>query len=111
MLSHPVPILLIQLGPLGPKLDPSVSRFDCSHPFDCSSVALDGRLHTPPTSAVPPPAPRRKPFPLRVTSAQTPRRHLVARHERHQAYQYRRDLPGRVERLWVEVGYRKAEAG
>lgn len=111
MVSHPIPVLLIQLGPLGPKLDPSISRFDRSHSLDRSSVALDRCLYAAPASAVPPPTPRRQPFPLRVASPQAPRRHLIARHEGHQAYQYRRDFPGRVERLGVEVGYRKAETG
>lgn len=111
MLFHPFPVFLVQFGPLRPKLDTPVTRFHCSDPSDGRGVALDGCLHAPPTSAVPPPTPRSKPFPLRITSAQAPRRHLVARHERHQADQYSRDFPRGVEGFGVEVGNRKAEAG
>ena len=111
MLFHPPPILLIQLRPLLLEFGAPIARLDHTRPALARSAAthaLDFAGGRAAAGRIPPARASREAAALGLARAHAPRRHLLARHEAHQADQDRADLPRRVEALRVEV--RDAEA-
>ena len=102
MLRHPLPVLLVHLGPLRPKLGAAVTGLNVALLRGVLGVrAAAGR--------VPPARPRRQVLALRLGAGHGARRHLLRGHEREQSDEDGRDLPGRVEGPRMEVGDGEAQ--
>ncbi len=103
MLLHPLPVFGIHLRPFGAELGAAVAHLD---------VTLGGRILGEGAAArrVPPSRSGGKELLLCGAGRHGAGRHLVARHKGEQADEDGRHLPGRVERLGVEIGYRKTES-
>lgn len=118
MLLHPSPILLIQLRPLGSKLDAPISGFHGTNPLrrrHDSFVRRTGlgilRLTAPASGRIPPSCPRGEVFTFGLARAHGARGHFLRGHETQETDQDGADFPGRIEALGVEITDGEAEAG
>lgn len=108
---HPAPILLVQLRPFCTELQPAIPRLDIIDAFGGLGYARCGADVRSSTGGVPPPRSSGKYSALALRCTDATGSHFFACHEREQSDQNRRDLPGGIEGLGVEVADAETEAG
>lgn len=104
----PLPVLLVQFGPLSSELGTTVPGFDRADARSGSSGAGYRTSAGAAASRVPPPAPRSEHLAFVLRRPHAPGGHLLRGHEAHQTDQNRRDFPCWIEGFRVEVRYAEA---